>query len=607
MASIRIRNSNQVADLRQHVFVEGRRRSDFYCVQISKSFNGSGTTAQLVLPSWCWDRDKSFLRGAFVQVRVGYAGRSMATMFNGYITQVVGEANNQQVTVEAKSLIALADTVYLGQHWIDKTDLVVEYPEYARRDGVMEQTRWTFKEILRDLFFANVGPTWRGGGGTLPNSWRDSLRLGSLFVLDNVWNQFRIGDLAFEQATLRAALDQIVGALGYVAYYEDFRANGHTYLQFYEQGSYSADKRRVRLARVGECARGSNVSQISYEESLDDVRTRIIALGQPKRYMVTLTVANGGLVPAWDPTLEAAVLADPESALEGNIELGETSLARQQVYRQYKINEAFRDVVIDDKLFLDLNDGTTLDMQVFRWGYDTIAYDTETGVWSSTASASPNELLEGVEFDLANLSFTLPEPAVLMTNSQVTGEVPTDTYVAAQIGLTISISGDDLRHDTGVIDNGYGLAGIQPAGLVEVIGPSNFQFHQYSNTDYPIGGVVYDSTWFWSEPTGWVNVAGTANERDDSEALRTYAEIMLLEKSGVKTAYNIRIPYFSNAYEIGDWIEVAGQGDYRQWPHLVDNISWSLDNDHSTTITTDSGTPDVVSQIIAEFDTQGGA
>lgn len=602
MGSISIGNSTIIPSLVQQVLINGSLRSEFYCLEISKSHSGQGTTATLSVPSWCWDADKAWLRGAKIIIKAGYAGNALDTLFCGYITKATGEVSDRSVRVEAKSLIALADTVYIGQNHISEHSLKVDYPEYYFDNGVKKKSRWTIKSVLRDWFSHTEGKTIQGGGGTLPSEWRSELKLGSLSVLDRTWNKVRLGDISFEQATLRTGLDTLLQAVGYVRFYEEFRSNGDTYLQFYEIASYKNDRKSMKIAGVGECIRGSNIKEATYSENLEEVKNRIIAFGQPKKYMITLTVANGGLIKGWNTNLEAAVKADPETTYRGSIEQGETTLARQRVFKEYYINEDFRDIVVDGDNFLEFEDGKKLPIQVLKWGYSAISYDSNDGTWIGTISLNPTEVIEGVQLDMENLRFSLSDPALILESSVILGGEVYDTWTEAKIGLTITVSADTLTVDTESIRNGYKEHGIIKEGLTEVVGPANFQFEQFTNDGFPIGGTTYNDVWYWTEADGMTNVPTKVIDRDDTIYLDKYANAMALEKSGVKTTYNIGIPFFSTGYEIGDLIRVVGQRDFKDHPHIVENISWNLTNNHSTTISTDSAEPAAVSQIITTFE-----
>ncbi len=594
MGSINTTNSTSIPPLLQRVYIDGKRRSDIQCLSISQSFNGQGTTANLDCPSWCYDRDKSFLRGAFILIQVKYSGSYFwDTVFCGYITNV-NSSPSTRVSLTASSLIALSDYVYIGQADIDDNSLYVYYPEYAYENGVYKETGWNIKTCLRDVFNSSLR-TWKGGGGSIPSQYRSKLQLGSLSVLNSKWNNVKIAS-EYKNTTLRSFLDDILRASGYIRFSEEFRSSGDTVLKFFELASYTNNTKTMKIASRGECIRGSNIQDLEYSESLDGVINRCTVLGDYQRYMISLTLGNGGLIKGWNTALESSVLSDPESAQGGQEVTGSTSKEKQRVFREYDLNPIFKKYNIDKENFLDVTSGK-LPIQVLKYGIASYSHDTTTGTTTMTISSTPNELITGFELDVDSLKLKLNEPAINHKSRSLVSGVVTDVYEEALIALTITIRGKQLIYDTGTKSSPYNLTGISSDGLNEVIGPLPFRYEQYTNKGFPIDGVEYNCVYYTST-TGFVTKTSQDVYIDQTKDLENAGNIFLFEKSQIKTTYDITIPYYTKSYEVGDRLIIQGPRDFNYYPHVINNISWDLTEEHKTYIRTDSNEPEVASTFV---------
>lgn len=188
--------------LRVNVYLNGVLRSDVYCTRVDYGHGTAGATASLEIPSVDWDGGKRNLRGVRVRVDAGYDGAGpMEQVFLGYIWKTQGGTGGRMISFTAVSQLGLADLVYIGQG-DTANEMFVEYPEKALLRGVLQETGWTTSKILRDIFRGGDS-SWRGGGGKLPTSWRALLKLGSLTVLRDAYNEVPLGDVTFHQVTLR--------------------------------------------------------------------------------------------------------------------------------------------------------------------------------------------------------------------------------------------------------------------------------------------------------------------------------------------------------------------------------------------------------------------
>jgi hypothetical protein len=597
MGSFVVGSSLQVPPLRVRVVIDGRMRSDIYCTGIALGHGTGGSTASFIAPARDWDGGKAEFRGAFVQVFVRYEGGTETQAFNGYVSSSSGSVDGRVVELQARSLIAMADSVYLGQPNIDTNDGVIRYPATALRNGVRVATGWNVRGILRDIFGASSGPDWRGGGGSLPSGWRSRLKLGSMAALASSYNDINLGDIVFRQATLADALDQLLGLVGTVSFRERFSGVA-TYLDFFELGDPGAPVRRVRVARPGEPAQGSNVLAISHDEATDDVRNRIIGLGDRRKLVISLTTDHptAPLARDWDASLEAAVLANPESAKRGSGGGAEVRTefdeAKARVFRRFRLPQALRGLEIDADNAVELSDGSKLAVQVFKFGRDLI-YNPVSQSWSSQPSAVP-VLLEGAELDLANGAFTLKEPAInLVSTALGQDNRPVDVWAPATVGITLTVLGPRLLYDTGPSTTTLSLDGIAADGLSEFFVNESFGYRA-------IGGAIGSHSFGATMLVGnaWLVYTDPVVLQDDGAALREFVEAALREKRDIRATYSVTTPYWAAGPMIGERIEVIGQDDFSYGTHQVLSLSYNLGDDHSTTFSTDSQVPLTASNVL---------
>ncbi len=605
MGSFAVAHSLEIPRLNQAVLVNGAPRADVYCETVSMSSATGGSTASLVAPRYDWDGGKSEFRGASVEVRVWYAGGFEECVFFGWVLPTTGDAGDRQIRFTAGSAMMFADRVYLAQDRASE-GMEILYPARARKNGVETETGWTLKSILYDIWSAPRAPTWRGGGGGLPSDWRAKLKIGNLTVLDRSWNRFPIGDLSFSQATLRDALDQILGIAGTVTCREEFRVGGQTWLQFYEVADPWLPMLDLTVAQAGASILGSNVAQITHEEGAEEAITRLIALGDRRQFVVSIRTdsAAGALIPDWNAALESTVLANPEcgrrgaeSGAAGDQSRNEFTEARARVFRCFKLPECVRRLWIGRDNALELSDGSRVAIQVWKWPRK-LTWDTGTSAWVSELAAAP-VLLEGAAIDTERLTLTLKKPAINMVGASVDGAGNIlDEYEAAIVGITITVGGDRLHHDTGVRANGLDLDGIANSGLVETVRNESFRFVQMTNEGYPFVGVTYGDAWVYVDGTGWVHYVGATAIEDDSASLRDFAEMALYEKNRVRAKYSVGTPGYTGAYRLGDRIRIVGQADAQYGVHQIAQRSIDLTRNHAISISTDNSLPLVASEIL---------
>lgn len=314
-----------VTRLIHRVAVNGATRSDVECESITLSAGTMGSQASLRVLGDEWDTAKESWDGKFVQVWARYEGGDEVQLFNGWVASVGGDARRRYPTMIARSALGWADRVYLGQDWAAETNLVVRYPADYWDGAAWVAAGWTPKEILKDWFSGNEA-TAKGGGGSLPNGWRTRLKLGSLAVLGRAFNEIDLGGLEFQQATLRDALDQMLERIGTVGIRERFDSND-CILDFFELADAGAPAQQVVVARRGESILGSNVLDIVHERGEVDVRTRLMVMGDRRRYTVSVSTEHptAPLERAWDPVHEQQVLDYPDGEVDGALAIASWS------------------------------------------------------------------------------------------------------------------------------------------------------------------------------------------------------------------------------------------------------------------------------------------
>lgn len=624
MGSFTMPGTTAVPELHTAVLVNGQRRSDVFCTSVSLGAGTAGSTASLEVPSHDWDDNKQQWRGAFVQVRVAYGAGGWRDLFNGYVNGALGSYDDGMQTLEARSLIALSDTVYVGQHNGVRNDLVVQYPQRARRNGVELATGWDVRGVLRDIFSSSAGPTWRGGGGSLPSAWRSRLRLGSLSVLSRSFNRVPLGDVIFRQSTLREALDLFLGLIGTVSFRERFQGVA-TFLEFFEVGDPSAPVRTMRVARPGESIAGTNVLTVSHQEGLEDVKNRIIAMGAPRKYVVMVGTdhSTAPLEKLWDETLESSILtnvegkgaAAPVTEMDGESEADppapteEELLAaaaleeeRARVFRRYRLPAALRNLRIDKENAIELSDGRRLGIQVMK-SWRRLAFNSGTGAWVGTPAGFP-ELLTGFAFDPATGELTLAQPAISLVSAALNESNQTvETWEEANVWILLTVLGERLSYDTRTRRSGFTLQGIGNDGLGEVVLNESFGFRQMSNDGFPIVDSegtehTFDDAWVFVDGDGWTRYLGSTVFQDDNELLRVFTDMTLREKNRVRETYAVTSPFLSWAVQIGERIAMVGQDDFRFGTHQVMSISHALGHDHQTTISTENNIPMTASDVL---------
>lgn len=566
--------------LRQQVRIGGAVRTDVFCTTVSRS--SSGCDAQFSAPAMAWDRKRSLL-GKRVSVDVWYDGAPGASvrLFNGLVSAPAGEARGGRVTFGARSPLALADTVYLGQD----VELRAEYPASGG---------WTASEIVRD-WFGSSAPSSRGGGGSIPSQWRAFLKLGDVGALRRSYNTFALGDVELHRASLAEGLERIAGLLGTVAWRERF-VGDDTYLDLYEVGVGGGAATRIRVAREGESIEGSAVLELAHTMELPDLRDRAICVGDVRLRTVTLWSDRGSvrLAPAWSASLEAAVLADPEIAVKGpRNAAGPLTSAQQEAYlhvfRRFRIPAEWRrrNVLRPEVV---LPNGERAPAQVLTIRRRPVLVE---GEWIGQAESVPS-ILDGATVDVGTGYVTLREPAVGLLESVLVsgpdGPEEQDTNVALPVAVSLSIESGRLKSDTGATGNPAEVIG--GAGLASA-------FLQDSFGDEGVGTSELPECWVWdAEGSTWRNYLAPTVLRTDEATVAALAQAAAAEARRPRESYNVTMPYVMTGLVPGSRVRLVGVDDWDGGVHQVETVTHDLTHAYRTQIQTSNGAPRVASSLL---------
>jgi hypothetical protein len=579
-----------VPKLTVKTYVDGELDLDLSPLSIQIQSMGSSCSFDLVPQKW--NQTSDYL-GKFVRVDAKYHGGTTKTLFCGYIYKESRNASTQDVTLEAKSLLALGDDFYIGAGAIIYHGLEVKYPKAAFFNGQLMSTLWTTRQIIKDWFSASI-PTWRYGAGSLPANVRALLKLGNTSILDSIYSQIKLDDITFKQQTLNEGLDTLLSIINNVSIRERFEGN-ITYLDFYELGSPEGEVKRIPFNNDPNNDTKETLFSFSEDVDVDEAKDRLIVIGDRRKFIVTFP-----LIPDWD-TEDMFLLADVLSNPSGEIKEGELSfdqsreqywMRRNKVLRSYKIPSSLLKMVIDENLpILDAN-GTQIPTRVFSNKYIPTFNET-TQEWVSTINGY--EVL-AANIDLRNGKVILNNPAVYMQRAYVNNtNKPVEEYQPKDVYITLCYNEGRLYYDTGKISSkNVNFAG----GLdrTKVIEASGFQYIQYGNQGFPLPDLDVSQAIIYDEASNQWNVLLDSTYADDEADLALYSTIALTELNRSKRGWSIEFPRLTWAFKIGDRVSVEGQRGVQQ----ICQIIYNLTDDHSTQITTDNSLPLIANQVLTK-------
>lgn len=314
MARARVAYDGMLPVTDQRVVLNGRLRRDLVALSVSAAAGTDGWTAELeaIGRDWDWDEVVEALR-----VQVFVPASSSVPLFSGWTTGIGRNltADGESVLVRAASALGLSDRIALTAGY----SVFGPRAAYPRRANFFDwsdiPTGWTFAQIVAD-WFAGGPPSWRGGGGLIAQSWRESIRLGDLSALAG--SEADMGDIEFEPGTLREALERVAEMAG-VEVVESFDREGRSVISFYDP-SLPGPRRPVVLPDRDDdnVARGASVIVAAPDSDASATTNRVVAWGDFERLVVTVASTHPvhPLERLWDPELEARVLKNPELALD---------------------------------------------------------------------------------------------------------------------------------------------------------------------------------------------------------------------------------------------------------------------------------------------------
>jgi hypothetical protein len=589
MSTIYISQSLISPDLISNVYLDNTLRSDIYCTSYSETIGTSGSSASFDLAESLWDETKRLL-GLQIRVDVFYRGSNAKTVFSGFIDAIDRDAEAQQITASAKSVLGFADDIYLIKD-NNETRFEIKYTKIAPRDNEIKLTNWDIKQILRDIFSSSLS-TWRGGGANIPSNYRSILKLGNMSVFNSVYNKIKLDDIEFKQQTLKEVLDYLLDLLQTVSIRERFEGN-ICYLDFFELGNMQGSKDMRIAANANASAKGTNILNISKSETIDATKDRVKVVGDQIKHIISIE-----MIKDWDESLEADVLKNPE----GNLSEGEISYSalqsrywqrREKVFRNYKLPLIFKNYQIDDNLPITKINGEQLPIFIFKKAYKP-KFNTLTSEFEAE-DLETFELVANGQFDPINLSVILDKPNVYLSRGWVDDQnKPREEYTANKLYITFCYNDGRLAYDSGTKSNNIKT----PFDRVQLIEASSFKYIQYGNAGNPAGDIEIPFCYLFDEVNGWQLIEDSVYI-DDIGDLELYADIALSELNRKKEAYNISTPFYTNAYRAGDNIIINGEQSGGKI-HQIISINHNLGADHGSQIITDNSVPNIASNVLTK-------
>lgn len=565
--------------LDQVVFVNGVQNDEVWCSGITRGSSIGGTSAEFTLPQHLYDTDREALRDALVSVWVKSSDGTIPDVpdFVGYLTSDAAtcSGSDDSVKMSAVTISKFLSRVWIGQETAtaSKTPLR-RYLLVDPYTGV--STSWTPGAVLAHIV------------SELPSYYAARLALGVATPLQRAAGTQ--SEVAFNNAKYDSAITEILALLGDVGMRERHDASNITYLDFYRISDPSAPSAVVRVANWADPVTSeANVAAISRNVTSDECVTRVIGYGGPRRHVVSVyttdAVVARRLVRDWSASLEAAVLADPEAVKADSPGYVAGSY---RVFRRYRLPAVFNSVRLRKDLPLVRTNGQAYNCQAWLWK-NTLTWDTDH--WDATPDAAPT-LIRNAHFELDKGYVDLQEPALKVTSvtQDPTNSQPVYTYAEAVVGVTICYEGPGyLHYDTGA-DAGSDLQlDFKSDGLTEQVCREDIGYSQLTNTGFPLNGQTFGCVYFSEENEAYTSPGSVVLE-NGYDRLAQLCRDILREKNMRRRSYDITIPYFTRAYDLGTNVAPEGEADYVPGTYMVTAVKHDLDA-NQTTITLDNVKP----------------
>jgi hypothetical protein len=605
---------------RYRVLVNGVERSDVQVIFHTQRAGTIGSEATLLLPQRLAGDDTDDLQDALVIIYESDRRSPQASpLFRGF---VVGPDHNEDesrstVQVKVRSVMDLADRINVFQATYQASKL------YRARDQFTgTPTGLTALFMVREIFSTRSLETPYGAEIRLGDT-RDLEIAGRGEFLD-------LPDMRFTTNSLVGALRRILANIPDVSFRERFTDDA-TYLDFFAFGSTSRGARVLRAAKGNGPEQGAYLIGHARTESNKQAVQRVVAYGQAKQHMVTLSSDNSEalgvhptatLLPYWgDATApypagkiysdegltldEKKVLFDPDRVREGSPTY---QPPLRYHFRRFRVPLALRKVfeMMPDNALEQTIFGVRyrLPIQFFRQKTQLVPDLENPGELIGEVLENDYELISGWSYEPKNGVVLLPAPPFYQVKTSPYGPI----WGVAHIYWTVTMRANDGRGDTWESRGYYdtGVRGnlrhprISEAGLCDNFDNENVELRQVGAEEIPDadGNLHTFPAIFFSEmpePSAWLKVTSPSIIRDDRAILRTLAERRLMQVSRRITTAMAVLPFIAGNYRPGDGLFLLDRG--------IDNKRLTITQvsvDHLSMITTIYASDQVPPRLNAE-------
>jgi hypothetical protein len=577
MSRIALSEGSTVSRVKQEVYVNGKLRTDVFCITVEQAITKGAATAAFTVPRLSFRSDVDVFDDAELVVYAWHSvdSKPRRPIFRGYTQKHTTRTNGREngIVFSAISAFGMMRKVYVG-HNTNNGERI-----YYRRDG------WTFLAIMEDLF----------NEANLSAAWREKITLGNLKGLSKT--DFITSDVSFPAENYFDAVYRLLALAGNVRVVETYTST-KTELNLFEFGDTTQPLRTVNIpARGLGPSQGAIVTDITRNVDHANIISGVRAYGHPQRYMVTVRTtdfeeadvpAGRDLEPAWpnasayvDTALgsgtlaETAVLDKPSLATPANkTAYDQATDAQRFCFRVYRLPEAIRRLTVLDKNIaktfqITEEEADFVNVPVQVWVDDFRLVDTEVTpnvdkIWD--ASNYDKRLIKGCK--ITNDGFlVLPEPAVSVRRiSSFDGEV-VKLYNRARLSITLSFLDRQKRpyYDTGVRGD-IEFDGINEAGIYDEYINEKIFYDQIGTFDDEIPGpngttLEYGCIYFDEFTATWTEVAANSPVviQNQLPYLKIYAERYIAERSAARVEYRLRLPILTTSIKPMDRIATDGK------------------------------------------------
>lgn len=568
--------------MEQEVTVGGLPTEAVWCANINRSSGFGGTTASFRMPVALFDTARAWLRDALVVVRVSDGVLGFGPVdFAGFldVDNATLSDSDDSMELTASTVTGYLHRVYVGQ---DDGRSVVRHHLTDPVTGFRTTPARILNAILRDM----------------PAGWRAYVGLGDAKVLNTTEQNAAVPELVFRGATVQAAIEQVMAIFGDVAFLERFTGSGKCLLDFYRIQAPELPRVSVTVGQWNDIVEsGANVASLSHNQTSGDAITRVIVNCAPRRFIVSTHTGMDppmGLRKAWDPELEAAVLADPRRATPNQQGYEE---GMEHVFRRFALPAAL-DGVTTCKDFA-VNDTRGQVLQSHAWKIRTIlVFDEEAGKLVGEEAPDP-EVIKSVSWDMDKGFLTLGQTTAGLNKVAVEmatvgeKEVQKTTWAPALVGVTIAIESDAhvLTGDTGVAQgSGVRLPFASADGLTEMILRDDLLFVQATNAGWPVGEAEFPA-YIW-DPVAeeWMLFTSAVVFKDDGDTARTLARDTLRARMQRHSSVSADVVGVARAYQPGRLLSVRGVELNTSGTLMITGVTFDMDG-IGTSITADNVKP----------------